>query len=153
MHLIPNDFLSVERIRLDLEAGGKKRVLEEIATLLRGDDLEESDEPGLVFDHLFERERLGGTGLGHGVALPHARLPGIGRPRGAFLRLAAGIDYGAPDGQAVDLVFGLLVPEQATDEHLRLLAALARLFRDDGLRQRLRAATQSLEVMQALGDF
>jgi nitrogen PTS system EIIA component len=145
--LIPTDLLSVERIQLDLEAVSKKRVLEEIATLLQGGD---SDELNLVFDQLFERERLGGTGLGHGVALPHARLSGLRQSRGAFLRLAAGIDYDANDGEAVDLVFGLLVPEQATDEHLQLLASLAMLFRNDSVCQRLRAASDPLEILQTL---
>lgn len=124
--MFPEDFLTPDRIRLDSEAGSKKRVLEEVAGLLA------SAVPGLtreqVFDKLLERERLGSTGLGQGIALPHARMKGVTKSCGALLRLQRGVEFDAIDAKPVDLVFGLLVPEQATDEHLQLLARLASRF-------------------------
>jgi nitrogen PTS system EIIA component len=92
-----------------------------------------------VYEKLQERERLGSTGLGGGIALPHARMEGLENARGAFLNLAEPVAFDAVDGRPVDLVFGLLVPQSATEQHLQLLAALARLFHDksfcDGLRK------------------
>lgn len=115
----------------------KKRVLEHAARLLsRGD----SDLAVDIFERLLERERLGSTGLEGGVALPHARMPGIDESRGAFLTLDTPVDFDSVDGQPVDLVFALLVPEEATTEHLQLLAELARLFHDPALRDKLRQA-------------
>ncbi len=148
--MFPDDLLSSDRIRLDSHAGSKKRVLEEVAELFApavpGMALEKSGEK--VFNKLLERERLGSTGLGQGIALPHARMPGITEARGALLRLAAGIDFDAIDGQPVDLVFALLVPEQATDQHLQLLAMLATHFSDPQRCQRLREATDPEAVLR-----
>jgi PTS system nitrogen regulatory IIA component len=123
-------------IRLDVAAGSKKRALEEAARQLGA--CPSAPEPEQIFERLLERERLGSTGLANGVALPHARMGGIDRAYGVFLRLETPVDFDALDGQPVDLMFALLVPEQATDEHLDLLAALARLFADAGLCQQLR---------------
>ena len=145
--MFTTDLLAAERIRLDLDAGSKKRVLEEIATLLQGG---EDEDLNSIFDHLLERERLGSTGMGHGVALPHARMPGLVQARGGFIRLASPVDYGAIDGEPVDLVFGLLVPGQATQEHLQLLASLASLFHDTAVCQRLRSASDPHEILNTL---
>ncbi len=145
--MIPDDFLTLDRIRLDNGAGSKKRVLEEVAGLLA------AAVPGLspeqVFDKLLERERLGSTGLGQGIALPHARMKGVSESRGALLRLAKGVEFDAIDGQPVDLVVGLLVPEQATDEHLQLLASLASRFSDPAQCERLRQAADPLAALEA----
>lgn len=91
-----------------------------------------------ILDALISRERLGSTGLGHGVGLPHSRLANIDQPIAAFVTLDNGIDYESADGQPVDLVFGLLVPEHCNDEHLKILAELARRFSDEKLRNDLR---------------
>jgi PTS system nitrogen regulatory IIA component len=132
------DFIVPTRIRIDLEVASKKRLLQSLAGLLA------EGGPGLmadtIFERLTERERLGSTGLGHGIALPHARMGDIDQAIGAFVATAAGVDYDASDGEPVDLAFALLVPEQATEEHLQLLAQLARLFSDPRVRQRLREA-------------
>ena len=139
------DILNLDSIHLDVPSQSKKRVLEEAATLLSGGGDAEFTES--IFERLLERERLGSTGLGEGVALPHARMPGIHKTRGVFLTLAEPVDFDSGDGQPVDLVFALLVPEDATEEHLKLLAELARLFHDPALREKLRAA----DAEQALG--
>jgi PTS system nitrogen regulatory IIA component len=86
------------------------------------------------------REKLGSTGLGHGVAIPHGRLPGINSSIGALVRLRHPVDYDTHDGQPVDLIFGLLVPQNATGEHLQHLAAVAEKFSDDEFCARARAA-------------
>ena len=134
-----DDILDPRRTRLDVEAASKKRVLETLSEVLAGSmDGEEAPDAHAVFEGLFAREKLGSTGLGHGVALPHARLSGVARPIGALLRLGTGVDFDAPDRGRVDLVFGLLVPEDSTSEHLQLLAQLASRFSDEQLRDALR---------------
>jgi PTS system nitrogen regulatory IIA component len=144
--MFPANFISAERISTANPAGSKKRILEELAGLLA--TASEELNQGTVFDKLLERERLGSTGLGHGIALPHARVAGVTQARGAFLQLQSGADFDAMDGQPVDLVFGLLVPEAATEEHLQLLAKLATLFSDEAFCQRLRKAGDSAALLR-----
>ena len=139
--MFPANFISVERISVANQAASKKRILEEVAGLLA--TASEELNQGGVFDKLLERERLGSTGLGHGIALPHARVAGITEARGAFIQLQSGADFDAIDQQPVDLVFGLLVPEAATEVHLQLLAKLATLFNDSSFCNRLRKAKSS----------
>ncbi len=146
--MFPTNFLTVERIGCRDPASSKKRALQELARLLSlsATELDENT----VFDKLLERERLGSTGLGHGIALPHARVPGIEEARGAFLQLENPIDFDAIDSQPADLIFGLLVPESATEEHLQLLAQLAKLFQDAQLCARLRKAPSSGEILDQI---
>ena len=126
--MFPANFLTADRISCQCAAASKKRVLEELGGLLAASA--EGLVKDRVFDKLLERERLGSTGLGQGIALPHARIKGVEDARGALVQLQSGIDFDAIDGQPVYLVFGLLVPEEATQEHLDLLAKLATLFSD-----------------------
>lgn len=146
--MLPNGILDEAGISIADPASSKKRILEQAARLLARD----TEEPGTeqIFEKLLERERLGSTGLAGGVALPHARMPGISDSRGAFMRLAEPIDFDALDGQPVDLVFALIVPEDADEEHLQLLAGLAATFNDAALRQRLREAEpeQALAILR-----
>jgi PTS system nitrogen regulatory IIA component len=93
-----------------------------------------------VMERIEERERLGSTGFGRGVAIPHARLDGLSRPVAVFLRLEEPVDFDSADGMPVDCVFGLLSPEQAGAVHLQALAAISRLMRDDRMHQRLTSA-------------
>ncbi|CAK0775138.1 phosphotransferase system enzyme IIA(Ntr) [Gammaproteobacteria bacterium] len=138
------EFLSPECIATGIRASSKRRVLELLAEALAKGD------PGLntqqVFDGLLARERLGGTGLGKGIALPHSRMKGGQRVIGAFLQLTKGIAFDAIDNATVDLFFALVVPDQATDEHLRILAHLARMFSDSELRQCLREAQGAVAI-------
>jgi PTS system nitrogen regulatory IIA component len=136
--MLPEGLLELNNVSVGDTASSKKRVLEQAARLLAAND--DDVDPDQVFERLLDRERLGSTGLAGGVALPHARMPGIRESRGAFLRLAEAVEFDALDGKPVDLVFALLVPEDATDEHLQLLAKLAATFNDDALRGRLREA-------------
>jgi PTS system nitrogen regulatory IIA component len=146
--MFPVNFLALERIDCHNGATSKKRALEEMGKLLAS--VESELAPEQVFEHLLERERLGSTGLGHGVALPHARIKGLTQAYGALLHLESGIDYDAIDGAPVDIMFGLLVPYDATQEHLQLLATLASLFSDEAFRQRLRGAKDCTEAMRLL---
>jgi PTS system nitrogen regulatory IIA component len=148
--MIPKGLLEPGSVSLGDAASSKKRVLEHAAQLL----VERYEEPTAeqIFERLLERERLGSTGLAGGVALPHARMPVLERPRAAFLRLDKAVDFDALDGQPVDLVFALLVPEDANDEHLQLLASLAAMFNQPALCARLREADAATIVALLTGD-
>ncbi|WP_420427345.1 PTS IIA-like nitrogen regulatory protein PtsN [Algiphilus sp.] len=134
------EVIESSRIRTDLSLSSKKRVMEEISHLLAGDD---GPSQGDIFNALMSREKLGSTGLGHGVAIPHGRVGNLSKTVAAFIRLPHGVDYDAHDGQAVDLIFGLIVPQNATEDHLKLLAAVAEKFSDEEFCEQLRAATSS----------
>jgi len=136
--MLPEGTLALDNIGVAFPASSKKRALEQAARLLAtGTDTPAAEQ---IFEHLLERERLGSTGLAGGVALPHARMPEIENSRGAFLQLTEPVEFDALDGEPVDLVFALLVPENATEQHLRLLAGLAEMFNDAAVRERLRNA-------------
>ncbi len=122
---------------LDLPVSSKKRLFEQIGLLFEN---HHGIARNRVFDSLFDRERLGSTGLGQGVAIPHGRLKGLKEALGAFVRLAQPVPFDAPDGKPVTLVFTLLVPEQATEKHLQILSELAQMFGDRALREALAGA-------------
>lgn len=121
-----SDILSVDRVTCNVKIASKKAALEALSRLLAsaGYKLTQAE----AFHSLLTRERLGGTGLGNGIALPHGRLKNGNFTVAAFIRLEKGIDYDAVDQQPVDLMFALLVPERSTDEHLQILAKLAEMF-------------------------
>jgi nitrogen PTS system EIIA component len=144
--MFPPQFLVAERIACDVDISSKKRLLQALAGLLAADLGAITQEA--VFEHLIERERLGSTGLGHGIALPHSRMKDVTQARGAFVQLRQGIDYDAIDNHPVDLAFALLVPEEANETHLQLLSALARMFSDASLRLDLHGAKSSDEVLR-----
>jgi PTS system nitrogen regulatory IIA component len=137
--MFPPHLLVERRVLGGASISSKKRLLETLAELLV------SAQPGLsrdaVFDRLLERERLGSTGLGHGVALPHARVTEVTDAIGAFIQIREPVDFDAIDDQPVDLAFALLVPEAANEAHLQLLSDLATLFSEESLRVRLRRAS------------
>jgi len=103
-----------------------------------------------VVDALAAREKLGSTGLGQGIAIPHGRIKGLKDARGAFLRLAQPIPFDAPDGRPVNQVFVLLVPEQATEQHLELLSELAQMFSERVFRERLAASPDAASTWDAI---
>lgn len=132
------EILSAGRVASGVAVTSKKRALEEIAKLLAQGAPSVSHVD--ILNSLANREKLGSTGLGHGVAIPHGRMGGISGSVGAFVRLKHPVDYETHDGQPVDLVFGLLVPQNATGEHLQHLAAIAEKFSDDTFCSDVRAA-------------
>lgn len=142
------DLITPERILPKVETASKKRALEALSQLIARDRPELSQQK--VFESLIARERLGATGLGRGVALPHGRLENLGQVIGAFIRLEKGVDFDAIDKQPVDLLFALLVPVDSTDEHLQILATLAQMFGDMQLREQLRTTDSSTALFELL---
>ena len=130
--------LPARNVILDLDVTSKKRVFEH-AGLLFEDTLGISHRK--IFDALLARERLGSTGLGHGVAIPHGRIKGLKAAAGAFIRTQSPIAFEAPDSNPVDLIFVLLVPEKATDQHLQILSELAQMFSEQDVRTALSDAS------------
>ena len=108
---------------------------------------------GLVFDSLFARERLGSTGLGRGVAIPHGRIKGLKEALGAFARLAQPVPFDAPDGMPVNLVFALLVPEHATEKHLEILSELAQMFSNRALREAMTSAPDAAALHRLISAW
>lgn len=139
------NLLHQERILAHADASSKKKVLETLSRILAQDISNYSQEQ--IFNNLTQRERLGSTGLGSGIALPHCRLAGLARPSAAMLTLDNTIDFDSPDGQGVDIIFGLVVPDNNDSEHLKTLARLARLFSDIELCQQLRNADNNQEIL------
>ena len=142
------EILPLSHIVLDLEVSSKKRVFEQAGLLLE-------NEAGLaradVFDCLFAREKLGTTGLGHGVAIPHGRHASVKKAVGAFIRTQEPVAFDAPDGKPVSLIFVLLVPENATGEHLEVLSKLAGRFSQKAVREALMSA-DAQEVRRILTE-
>ena len=145
------DILSLSRISCDGQASSKKRVLEQFSDLIANDQT--SLNRSEIFDSLLSRERLGSTGLGHGLAIPHGRVSNSERAIGAFIKLREGIDYDAVDHQPVDLLFALLVPEKSTEEHLQLLALLAEMFSDAEVVEKLRHAHTTTALYDAILEW
>ena len=142
--------LPPSNILLDLDVTSKKRMFEQAGLLFENN---QGVARSLVFDSLFARERLGSTGLGQGLAIPHGRIKGLKEAVGAFVRLAQPVPFDAPDGKPVDQLFVLLVPEHATDRHLQLLSELAQMFSDADFRARLAAAADATAVARVFRDW
>ncbi|GGX81924.1 nitrogen regulatory protein [Litchfieldella qijiaojingensis] len=142
--------LPPERTLFDVPGGSKKRVLEFFSTFIA------QNTPSLdsqeVFSRLIGRERLGSTGIGNGVAIPHARDTHCKAPLAGFLKLAEPVDFDAVDGEPVDLVFVLLVPEEADDTHLALLGQVASVMNNAETRQRLRKSDSQRQLYDTLLD-
>lgn len=149
MNLIAK-LLTVSNILLDADLTSKKRVFEQAGLLLENN---ESISRSLIFDSLFAREKLGSTGLGQGVAIPHGRIKGLKAAIGAMIRMQSAIPFDAPDGQNVKLIFVLLVPERATDEHLQILSELAQMFCDKPFRERLLDAATPVDLHQLITQW
>ncbi len=142
--------LPPENVLLDLSASSKKRLFEQVGLLFENN---QGIARSLVFDSLFARERLGSTGLGQGVAIPHGRIKGLKDALGAFVRLEEPVAFDAPDGKPVNLLFVLLVPEQATEKHLQILSELAQMFSDKALREAMAAAKDSAALHQIVASW
>jgi len=142
--------LPVANVILDLDVTSKKRVFEHVGLLFEN---VLGVGRGHVFDALFARERLGSTGLGHGIAIPHGRIKGLREAAGAFVRTIAPIPFEAPDGNPVQLIFVLLVPEKATDLHLQILSELAQMFSDKEMRAQLTALRDASEVQRLISEW
>ncbi|MBS0369448.1 MAG: PTS IIA-like nitrogen regulatory protein PtsN [Proteobacteria bacterium] len=136
MNLIAK-LLPPTNVVVGLEASSKKRAFEQAGLLFENNH---GIGRSTVFDSLFAREKLGSTGLGQGIAIPHGRIKGLKEALGAFIRLADPVPFDAPDGRPVSMLFVLLVPEQANEHHLQLLSELAQMFSDRSFREQLMSA-------------
>ena len=149
MNLI-NKLLPAQNVAVDLDVSSKKRVFEHAGLLFENN---QNVARSQVFDSLFAREKLGSTGLGQGIAIPHGRIKGIKDAVGAMIRLREPIPFDAPDGQPVNLIFVLLVPERATDLHLQILSELAQMFSDQVFREQLLKASSAEALHQLIAGW
>jgi PTS system nitrogen regulatory IIA component len=129
-----SQILALENVALDLDVSSKKRAFEQAGLLFENNC---GIARSTVSDNLFARERLGSTGLGHGVAVPHGRIKGLKAPMAAFVRLAEPIPFESPDGEPVNLLVFLLIPDHVTQQHLEILSEIAEMFSDEGFRHAL----------------
>lgn len=139
--------LTLQNVLLDLDVSSKKRAFEQAGLLFENNC---SIARSTVSENLFARERLGSTGLGHGVAVPHGRIKGLKNPIAAFVRLIEAIPFESPDGQAVDLLVFLLMPDNVTQQHLEILSEIAEMLSDDEFRDALRSETDASLVYKRL---
>ena len=139
--------LSIENIVLDLDVTSKKRVFEHAGLLF---ETHQGIARSTVFDSLFAREKLGSTGLGLGIAIPHGRIKGLKEATGALLRLRTPVPFDSLDGKPVSLLFVLLVPEHANEQHLQILSELAERFSDRNCREALAKAESAEAVLEIL---
>jgi nitrogen PTS system EIIA component len=149
MNLIAK-LLPLHNILLDADLTSKKRIFEQAGLLFENNQEVSRNQ---VFDSLFAREKLGSTGLGQGVAIPHGRIKGLKAAAGAVIRVKDGVPFDAPDGQNVRLVFVLLVPERATDEHLQILSELAQMFCDKPFREKLFTAATPDDLLRLITQW
>ena len=142
--------LPAAQVLVSVDATSKKRAFEEAGLLF--ENLYGLSR-ALVTDSLFSRERLGSTGLGHGVAIPHGRIKGLKAPMAAVFQLEHAIGFDAPDDQAVSLLIFLLVPEAATQKHLEILSEIAEMLSDATLRQKLAASTDAADLHGLIANW
>jgi len=149
MNLI-SKLLPLSNVIIDLDVSSKKRIFEQVGLLFENNNSVARSE---VFDSLFAREKLGSTGLGQGVAIPHGRIKGLKEAVGAVVRTRQPIPFDAPDGQHVSIVFVLLVPDRATDMHLQILSELAQMFSEKPFREQLLGAPDAPELHRLITQW
>ena len=149
MNLI-SKLLPDSNVIVDLDVSSKKRVFEQVGLVFENNKNIARSE---VFDSLFAREKLGSTGLGQGIAIPHGRIKGLKEAVGALVRTRQPIPFDAPDGQNVSLIFVLLVPDRATDMHLQILSELAQMFSEKPFREQLLAAPNAADLHRLITQW
>jgi nitrogen PTS system EIIA component len=149
MSLIAN-LLPVSNVLIDLDVSSKKRLFEQLGLLFENNH---NIARSQVFDSLFAREKLGSTGLGKSVAIPHGRIKGLKEAIGAMVRTKQPVPFDAPDGENVNLIFVLLVPDRATDLHLQILSELAQMFSEKAFRERLLIAQSSEDLHRLIIEW
>jgi PTS system nitrogen regulatory IIA component len=142
--------LPASQVLVSVDATSKKRAFEEVGLLF--ENLHGLSR-AVITDSLFARERLGSTGLGHGVAIPHGRIKGLKAPMAAVFQLAAPIGFDSPDEQPVVLLIFLLVPEAATQKHLEILSEIAELLSDSGLRERIKSSASAEALHHMIAEW
>ena len=145
-----SQILPSTQVLVSVDATSKKRAFEEAGLLFEN---QHGMNRALITDSLFARERLGSTGLGHGVAIPHGRIKGLKAPMAAVFQLHTPIGFDAPDEQAVALLIFLLVPEAATQKHLEILSEIAELLSDSALREQLKSCDDAVQLHQMIASW
>lgn len=154
-------YLNADLIVVNADVSSRKKLLQEMANLLsqpllkqqNNTDSEHTFSEKDVYHCLLEREKLGNTGVGNGVALPHSRCEFAHSAIIAIITLSEPVDYDSIDGQGVDIAFGLLVPQEATQEHLNLLASIARIMSNQDYKAQLKAANSAQQIIHCLQDW
>ena len=149
--MVVTDLITPDRVMCGKGFTSKKRLLEQLSILLA--ESAQAVSQGEIFESLFNRERLGSTGLGKGVAIPHGRISGLTQPVCAFVKLDDPVAFDSPANQPVDLLFALLVPEDSTEEHLHLLANIAEMFSNPEICDGLRNCTDVNSIINLLGRW
>jgi len=144
------ELLTVDDVRLDLDVSNKTQLLDQLAILLAA---RHGLSKTLVLESLIVREQLGSTGVGHGVAIPHARMSQCAVPAAAFVRTKFAIPFDAPDGKPASVFLGLIVPNKATERHLQLLATAAGMLGDRTFRDKLKTATDPKVVRELIATW
>ncbi len=148
--ILLSSILSEQRTASELDVSSKKNLISTIADIFASDlSLNKKN----LFNLFFDREQLSSTGIGNGFALPHARAPGIDQAYGCLLQLKTPVDFDAIDNQPIDLVFALIVPEEATDEHLQILASIAQLFSNESTCNQLRLANNPDNLLRIVKNY
>lgn len=138
-----SQILSPANVALDIDVSSKKRAFEQAGLMFENNS---GIARSTVSDNLFARERLGSTGLGHGVAVPHGRVKGLKAPLAAFMRLAEPIPFESPDGEPVKLLIFLLIPDNVTQQHLEILSEVAEMFSDAAFRDMLATSDDAAAI-------
>ena len=144
------NILPLEQVLVNVEVTSKKRAFEEVGLLF---EASHGLNRSTITDSLFARERLGSTGLGHGVAIPHGRIKGLKEPMAAVFQLAQPVPFDAPDEQPVVLLICLLVPEAATQKHLEILSEIAELLSDSHLREKIKTCDDAPELHRIIATW
>ncbi len=144
------ELISAADVRLDIDVSGKDQLLRQVASLLAA---RHGLAEGPILEGMLAREQLGSTAVGHGVAIPHARMSQCHAAAGVFVRTKVGIPFDAPDGRPVSVFLSLIVPNMANERHLQLLAAAAGMLSDRSFRDKLRAAADPAEVRELLAAW
>lgn len=146
-----SNLIKIDQIQININARSKKKALETISQIVS--DNYHQYQSNKIFEIFIERERLGSTGIGHGVALPHGRLSGCKKAIGFFVTLVDGVDFDAIDKQKVRFIFALLVPENSTQEHLNILSKLAQFFRREENRKIIEQSTSPEAIYKLLTNL
>ena len=150
-HTHIGEILTVDRTKSHISATSRKNILEVASECLSRNLTEPTQND--IFSALLARERLGSTGIGHGVAIPHARFSSLKSPRAALLQLKKTVEFAQDGHHGVDLIFAFLVPEADTEEHLQIISTLAALFNEAELRENLRKATSKSALYKTLTEY
>ncbi|QRN41747.1 MAG: PTS IIA-like nitrogen regulatory protein PtsN [Neisseriaceae bacterium] len=144
---LPRELLPLENVVLDLDVSSKKRLFEEVAEIFSYNEDVDTDK---VFQSLLSREKLGSTGLGCGVAIPHGRVAGLNNAIAAFIRLRNPIEFEAQDEKPVNLLFVVLVPDENNAKHLKILSHLAQKFSDKDIRDQLKTLESAQDIVDII---